>query len=201
MPLMNKIFYKSQNNVANNKKAVAVRRWYPPNMVLLEHPSLIADNNINAPPQSSSLLPFPEINIEAGLARSVLNKIIRERSNSDGAKKAAEKRKLRSDMIADNTLKSQRLTSGVMTKNSIHSLNDQRFLEPFCQHCIQTQKKDEEKKSKQKALHGKLVSAVKVLRTKLGHEIIQNLNNVTKMSVGLTFSTKNSQRIRQCQRT
>jgi hypothetical protein len=28
MPLMNKIFYKSYNNVANNKKAVAIRGWY-----------------------------------------------------------------------------------------------------------------------------------------------------------------------------
>ena len=124
MPLMNKIFYKSYNNVANNKKAVGVRGWYPPNMVLLEHPSLIADENINAPPQSSSSLPFLEINVEAGLAGSVLDKIIRERSKSDGAKKAAEKRKLTSDMIADNILKSQRLTSGVMTKNSIHSISD-----------------------------------------------------------------------------
>ncbi len=110
-------------------------------MVLLEHPSLIADKNINAPPQSSSLLPFPEINVEADLAGSVLNKIIRERSKSDGAKKAAEKRKLTSDMIADNILKSQRLTSGVMTKNSIHSLNDPRFLEPFRHRRIKTQKR------------------------------------------------------------
>ena len=95
MPLMNKIFYKSYNNVANNKKAVGVRGWYPPNMALLEHPSLlIADKNIKTPPQSSSSLPFPEINVEAGLAGSVLDKIIRERSKSDGAKKAAEKRKL-----------------------------------------------------------------------------------------------------------
>jgi len=59
MPLMNKIFYKSYNNVANNKKAVGIRGWYPPNMALLEHPSLIADENINTPPQSSSSLPFP----------------------------------------------------------------------------------------------------------------------------------------------
>jgi hypothetical protein len=102
----------------------------------------------------------------------VLDKIIRERSKSDGAKKAAEKRKLTIDMIADNNLNSQRLTSGVMTKNSIHILSDPRFLEPFRQRRIKTQRKDDEKKSKRKALHGKLVSAVKVLRTKLGHEII-----------------------------
>ena len=77
----------------------------------------------------------------------MLDKIIRERSKSDGAKKAAEKRKLTIDMIADNNLNSQRLTSGVMTKNSIHSLSDPRFLEPFRQRCIETQRKDDEKKS------------------------------------------------------
>jgi len=181
---MNKIFYKSYNNVANKKKAVAIRGWYPPNMVLLEHPSLIADENINAPPQSSLLLPFPEITIEAGLAGSVLDKIIRERSKSNEAKKAAEKRKLTSDMIADNILKSQRLTSGVMTKNSIHSLNDPRFLEPFRRDHIKTQKKEEKKKSKWMALHGKLVSAVMVLRTKLGHEIIHKFEQCDKNECG-----------------
>lgn len=72
MPLMNKIFYKSYNNVANNKKAVSVGGWYPPNMALLEHPSLIANENINTLPQSSLSHPFPQINVEAGLAGSVL---------------------------------------------------------------------------------------------------------------------------------
>jgi hypothetical protein len=89
----------------------------------------------------------------SGLAGTVLDKFMRERSKSDGAKKAAEKRKLTSNLIAQNILKSQRLTSGVMTMNGIHGLSDQRFLEPFCQRRIETQKKDEEKKSKRKALH------------------------------------------------
>ncbi len=83
MPLMNKIFYKSYNNIVNNKKAVAVCGWYPPNMVLLQHPSLIADEN--PPLQSSSS--HPEINVDAGLAGSVLDKIIREQSKLKGAKK------------------------------------------------------------------------------------------------------------------
>jgi hypothetical protein len=166
MPLINKIFYKSYNNIANNKKAVAVRGWYPPNMVLLQHPLLIADEN--PPPQSSSS--HPEINLDVGLAGSVLDKIIRERSKSKGAKKANEKRKLTSNLIAENILKLQRLTSGVMTNNSIHSLSDPRFLEPFCQRCVEAANKDAEKKSKWKAINSKLVSAVKALRVKWGHE-------------------------------
>ena len=52
-----------------------------------------------------------------------------------------------SDFIAQNILKLQGLTSGVMTKNTIHSLSDPRFLEPFRQRHIETAKKDKEKKS------------------------------------------------------
>jgi hypothetical protein len=143
---MNKIFYKSYNNLANNKKAVAIQGWYPPNIVLLEHPSLVADKN--PPPQSMPSLPFPEINVKSDLAGSVLDKLIRERGKSEGAKKAAEKRKLTSETIAENIFKTQRLTSGVMMKNAIHSLNDPRFFEPFCLHCIETAKKKDEKTSK-----------------------------------------------------
>jgi hypothetical protein len=69
-------------------------------MALLEHPSLIADKNIN-PPQQSGLLPTClDINVEGDLAGSVLDKIFRQRSKSEGLKKAAEKRKLTSDSIA-----------------------------------------------------------------------------------------------------
>jgi hypothetical protein len=100
-------------------------------MVLLQHPSLIADKNINASPHSSLPLPFPELKVEAGLAGSVPDKIIRERCKSDGAKKAAEKRKLMSDMIADNILKSQRLTSGVIRKIPFTASLIQDSLSPF----------------------------------------------------------------------
>jgi hypothetical protein len=103
-------------------------------MVCLKHPSLVADKN--PPQQSMPSLSFPEINVESNLAGSVLDKLLREGGKSDGAKKAAEKRKLTSETIAENIFKSQRLTSGVMMKNAIHSLNDPRFLEPFCLCCI-----------------------------------------------------------------
>jgi hypothetical protein len=167
-------------------------------MVLLEHPSLLANKNINPPQQSSLSPPFPEINVKAGLADRVPDKILRERNKLEGAKKAAEKRKLTSNMIAENILKSQRLTSGVMTKNAVHSLNDPRFLEPFCLRCIETAKKDDETKSKWKALNSKLASTVMVLRAKWGHENTHFLNIETRTSAGLTFITKNNKRIRQC---
>jgi hypothetical protein len=168
MPLMNKIFNKSYNNLANNKKAVAVRGWYPPNMVLLKHPSLVASENPLK--LSNTLLAFQEVNVDSELAGSVLDKLLRERGKSEEARKAAEKRKLTSETIAENIYKSQRLTSGVMTNNAIHCINDPRFLEPFRLHYIETAKKESEKTSKRRALNIKLVSAVKALRAKWGHE-------------------------------
>jgi hypothetical protein len=120
----------------------------------------------------------------------VLDKILRERSKSDGAKKAAEKRKLTSDLIAQNILKSQRLTSGVMTMNGIHGLSDPRFLELFCQRRIETQKKDEEKKSKRKALHLKLTIVVQALRVKRGHENTHKFEQCDKNECGAYLQYK-----------
>ncbi len=97
MPLLNKIFYKAYNNITNNKKAVAVRGWYPPNMKLLEHKSLVTE----------PITQEADMNVEDGLAGSMLDCILRERSRSDGAKKAAEKRKSSSESIVENIKKSQ----------------------------------------------------------------------------------------------
>jgi hypothetical protein len=192
MPLMNKIFYKSYDNLANNKKTVAVRGWYPLNMVLLEHPSLVA--NKNPPPQSMPSSSFPEINFESDLAGSVLDKLLRERGKSEGAKKAAEKRKLTSETVAENIFKSQRLTSGVMMQNAIHSLNNPRFLEPFCMHCIETAKKEDEKTSKWRALNSKLVSAVMALRARWGHEKTHFFQQCNKNKCGAYLQYKKPQK-------
>jgi hypothetical protein len=163
-------------------------------MALLEHPSIIADKNdknINPPPQS---ILFPtcseDINVECDLAGSVLDKILRERSISEGAKKAAEKRKHTSNSIVQNILKSQRLTSRVMTQNAIYSLNDPRFLGPCHLHLLETTKKDAEKKSKWKALNSKLVSAVKEFREKWGHEKTHYFQQCDKNKCGAYLQYK-----------
>jgi hypothetical protein len=161
-------------------------------MVLLEHPSLIADKN--PPPQSMLSSFFPEINVKSDLAGSVQNKLLRERGKSEGAKKVAEKRKLTGEMIAENIFKSQRLTSVVMTQNAIHGLNDPRFLEPFCMRHIETSKKEDEKTSKRRALNSKLVSAVTVLRAKWGHEKTHFFQQCDKNKCGAYLQYKKQQK-------
>ena len=156
MPIMNRIFFKAYGNKTNNLKATAERGWFPPNRKLLEHSSLVTK-------QKETVL-----NVEVGLAGSVLDRLIRERSRSDGAKKAAEKRKLTSDAVADNIKKSQRLTSGVLVKNAVHSLDDARFLEPFRKRKIENEVKEEEKKMKRKAKSSKLFAGVRAIREKYG---------------------------------
>ena len=84
------IFFKAYGNKTNNCKATAEHGWFPSNRKLLEHSSLVTK-------QQETVL-----NAEEGLAGSVLDCLMQERSQSCGAKKAAEKRKLTSDAIADN---------------------------------------------------------------------------------------------------
>lgn len=152
MPLLNKIFYKSYCNIANNKKTIAVCEWYPPNLKLLKHPSLVATPN---PPVG--------INFEDGLAVSVLYKILHERSQSEGAKMSAENRKSTNDSIVENIQMSQYLTSE-LTQNTVHSLNELRFLIPFCQ-CMQwNADKVEEKKTKRKEAATKLARTIKITK-------------------------------------
>jgi hypothetical protein len=95
---------------------------------------------------------------------------MRDRARSDGARKASEKRKLESDSIEENIAKSQRLTSGVLTQNGVHSWNDPRFLDPFRQRQTEAAKKLEEKATKTKALSKKRYDEVKALRAKYGGE-------------------------------
>ena len=128
MPLLNKIFFRVYGNVAANKKAVADRGWYLPNHKLLEHPTFTVEQRGY---NSTNAVSLPCLNVETGLVGSVIDRIIHHRSKSDGAKKAAEKRKLTSENILDNIKKSQRLTSCILTLNGAHSLNDPRFLAPY----------------------------------------------------------------------
>ena len=129
-------------------------------MKLVEHPSLVTE----------PIAKEADMNVEDGLAGIVLDRILRERSRSEGAKKAAEKRKSSSASIVENIQKSQQLTSGVLTKNSIHSLSDPRFLDPFRQRQKETAEREQVKMSKRKAKFNKVVSAVKMLCMKYGHE-------------------------------
>jgi hypothetical protein len=82
MPILNEISYKAYNNIANNKKALAVLEWYPPSMKLLDHPSLsskthtatqvpVFSTNINVMP------PLPVLNTDAGYAATVLDRLLR----------------------------------------------------------------------------------------------------------------------------
>ena len=57
-----------------------------------------------------------------------------------------------------------------LAQNSIHSLDDPRFLKPFCQCRLENAQKEEQKKSNLKAKASKLVSGVKATRDTWGHE-------------------------------
>ena len=60
-----------------------------------------------------------------------MDTILIERSKLEGVEKAAEKRKLTSNSIAEKKLKFQRLMSGVMTKNQSTASMIPNYSSPF----------------------------------------------------------------------
>ena len=115
-------------------------------------------------------LPPPKLNVEYGVGAACLDSLLLDRARSEGAKKAVEKRKLDSDSIMESIKKSQRLTSGILTQNGVHSLNDPRFLDPFRQRQANAAKKLEKKTADSKARSKKKFDEVKALRAKYGDE-------------------------------
>ena len=91
---MSVIFWRDMHQIGSyvgiRMSATAECGWFPPNRKLVEHPSLVKK-------QKETVL-----NVDEGFSGSVLNCLLRERSRSDGAKKAAEKRKLTSNAISEN---------------------------------------------------------------------------------------------------
>mmetsp|Transcript_17475 Transcript_17475/g.28283 ORF Transcript_17475/g.28283 Transcript_17475/m.28283 type:complete len:110 (+) Transcript_17475:1336-1665(+) len=68
---------------------------------------------------------------ENGMATTVLDRVLAERAQSDGAKRAHKKRKKEGHDIAANIRDAKQLTTGVLTANGIHSLHGPQFFKAF----------------------------------------------------------------------
>ena len=62
---------------------------------------------------------------------TVLDKMLGDRAQSEGAKRAHEKRKKEGDDAGKNIRDAKRLTTGILTANGIHSLGHPEFLGAF----------------------------------------------------------------------
>ena len=65
------------------------------------------------------------------MAASILDRMLTERARLEGAKRALEKRKKEGQDVSTNIREAKRLTTGVLTANGIHSLDDLQFLRSF----------------------------------------------------------------------
>ena len=225
IPLVNKIFHKAYGNVPANKKAVADRGWYPANRKLLEHPSLIPDEE-EAPPSNpasstatnapasmtledglvaagliTAATPTPNtstpgvatasfLNINTGMGATVLDRMLTARARSDGAKKAAEKRKQEGEGAAANIKNAKRLTAGVLTANGVHSLDDPAFLNPFRERQAENNAKKQKTKDDNRKKLKKRISGVKSLRQKYGPDSTLMFAAFTKDECGVYLQYK-----------
>ncbi len=96
--------------------------------------------------------------------------MIAERARSSQAKKAADERKRKGDVIMQNLKEAKKLTSGVMASNGIHSLRDPTFLHAYNEKRREASEKLEKNANAKKANVMKKIQGVKMLREKYGHE-------------------------------
>jgi hypothetical protein len=209
MPIMNKIFPKAYSSHNNNKKACSVRGWFPPNRKHLDHPDLQRDtssatgdansaNTSATDPNQMPPLPPPKLNVEYGVGAACLDSLLLDRARSEGAKKAVEKRKLDSDSIIESIKKSQRLTSGVLTQNDVHSLNDPRFLDPFRQCQANAAKKLEKKAADSKARSKKNLTESRLLALNVVMKSLTNFTIGTWQNAPPSSNTKSRRATQEC---
>ena len=107
IPLVNKIFHKAFGNQAASKTAIAERGWFPPNRVLLNHTSLQQDNE-----EASA---SKRVNTEEGFLSATLDKLLDDRSRSEGRIKAVEKKNATREEVVKDMVDTRRLTAGAVT--------------------------------------------------------------------------------------
>ena len=181
MPILNKIFHKAYGSVVHNQKAVADRGWCPPNRKLLEHPcfdteegnsSSTTRSSSDPPSTTTSCLSYTlNISNEDGIAASVLDRMLSERARYVGARRVYEKRKKEGYNAVQNIRDARRLTTGVLTANGIHSLQDPKFLCSYHERQKLRTKKEEKAMSMKRAKKKKNVNSVLMMRSKHGHEM------------------------------
>lgn len=203
VPLLNRIFSVSYGTVASNKHAVCERGWFPPNRMLLDHPSLSeegrstpsadsasansASANSASTPTNSSVV---QLNLNEGTSASILDTLLDHRMKADGAKKAAEERKRKGEKIADNLRKAKKLSSGVLIPNGIYSLDDERFLEVYNEKRQEATQKKEKSASDKRGKIKKLIRGVKALREQHGHESTHRFEPFGKDQCGVYLQYK-----------
>jgi predicted ribosome quality control (RQC) complex YloA/Tae2 family protein len=104
------------------------------------------------------------------MAATVLDRTIAEQARLSQAKKAADERKRKGEIILQNLKEAKKLTSGVMASNGIHSLCDPRFLEAYHDKRREANEKLEKNVNAKKANVRKKIEGVQRLREKYGHE-------------------------------
>ena len=216
IPLLNKVFHKSYDDVASNLKAVADRGWYPANRKLLEHPDLTddtaksltvdaaetaiedasenstTDSTASSTPsqQNNSSTSFITLNIHSGLGATMLDRMINDRARNAGAKKAAEERKRRGGTALQNLKEAKKLSTGILASNGVHSLSDPRFLEAYNAKRAEVQQKQEKTAVERRHKLKKRMEGVKKLREKYGHESTHRFASFNKDECGVYLQYK-----------
>ncbi len=112
-----------------NRKAIANQGWSPLNHKLVEHPSLHSKKTaVDAYSHNAPNLSDMNIEKADGMAESILNKIVRERMQSNAAADAAKKRLEDGNSIFQSIKDAKQVLAGILAKNGVFALDNTEFL-------------------------------------------------------------------------
>ena len=132
------------------------------------------------------------LNIEVlcRLSTAIFDRLLDQRARSDGAKKAAEKRKSKGENIAQCLQEAKKLSTGVCVKHGIHSLNHPDFLKGYHARLQVATEKADKKVAFLKSKNKKRIDGVMKLRAEFGHESIHRFEKFTITQCGTYLQYK-----------
>jgi len=124
------------------------------------------------------------------MAGDCLDRLITKRARNSAAKRAANERKRKGDTVVENLKEAKRLSSGVLARHGIHSLNDPRFLEAYNDKRKKVIEKADQAANAKRERVQKKIQGVMALRAKYGDEKTHQFANFTLTECGTYLQYK-----------
>lgn len=136
----------------------------------MDHPKLQTLQDLAKEPEcnnSPTKALLDSVFLTKGKCATIVDKLVRHADRAEGIERRYEAR--RNGQSVENRFKgSKKLTSGIMIKNGVHSVNDREFLELIQERTKQRELEITRKHSKEKRRIGLLKDKVKQARAKKG---------------------------------
>jgi hypothetical protein len=145
IPLVNKAWAMSFGDAMKGHKALADRGWNPLNRSLLATESVLKTTSQEK--EATAATGVLELNVETGIACSIIDKIVAKQDHSKARERALEKKR-NADTLKENTANLRNMTSGTYVAAGEYRLNDALLLHQIA--CVEAKANEDNKKMEKK---------------------------------------------------